>query len=327
MLDPVDAVVRQKDIAAMLVAGEIRLGSQLARDRRHLSQTDAGLVDVPRNHEGNARLVDQDRVGLVDQCEPEGTVHQTRLAQAQAVTQQIEARLPGRHVRDVAPVGRPALGRRHALLDVADGQTEHAVDGAHPGGVSAREVVVERQDVRTVARERIEGHGRNRGQRLALACLHLRDLALIHRETADDLLVERTGSQHPFRCLTDQREQLVQHQVERCPLTDPRLEPACPCGEPGVVGRGHLGRQAIDPRKSRHVRREIELDRRAENPPEPALQCESVERHRCHPRVVDVLQPEMLWLETWPGATTAGTESSRTAPEPGRCRCGRSATR
>ena len=75
VLDPVDAAVRQKDIAAMLVAGEIRLGGQLARDRRHLPQTDAGLVDVPRNHEGDPRLVDQDRVGLIDQRELEGTVH------------------------------------------------------------------------------------------------------------------------------------------------------------------------------------------------------------------------------------------------------------
>ena len=51
-----------RPVAAMLVGGEIRLGSQPARDRRHLAQTDAGLVDVARYHEGDPRLVDQDRV-------------------------------------------------------------------------------------------------------------------------------------------------------------------------------------------------------------------------------------------------------------------------
>ena len=49
VLDPVDAAVRQEDVAAMLVGGEIRLGSQPTRDRRHLPQTDAGLVDVFRS--------------------------------------------------------------------------------------------------------------------------------------------------------------------------------------------------------------------------------------------------------------------------------------
>ena len=77
-----------------------------------------------------------------------GAVHEIAAIHGQQIAQMIESRLLGRDVGDVGAIGAPALVGRHALLDESDREPEQRVDGPHPLGVAARQVVVERQDVR-----------------------------------------------------------------------------------------------------------------------------------------------------------------------------------
>ena len=88
---------------------------------------------------------------------------------------------------------------------------ERLVDRAHPFGVAAGQVVVDGHHVNALAPrlasgasgpgcdgQRVQHHRQRRRQRLALAGLHLGDLALVQRHAADQLDVEVA---HPHRAL------------------------------------------------------------------------------------------------------------------------------
>ena len=72
----------------------------------------------------------------------------------------------------------------------ADGEAEELVDLAHPLGVALGQVVVDGDDVHALAGERVEIDRQRGDQRLALAGLHLGDLALVQHHAADELHVE-----------------------------------------------------------------------------------------------------------------------------------------
>ena len=77
-----------------------------------------------------------------------------------------------------------------AMHDDADAHAEEMVDLAHPLGVAPGQVVVHGDDVHALAGERIEVDGQGGDQGLALAGLHLGDLAVVQHHAADHLHVE-----------------------------------------------------------------------------------------------------------------------------------------
>ena len=92
------------------------------------------------------------------------------------------------------------------------------VDRAHPLGVAAGQVVVDRDDVDALAGQRVEDDGERGGQRLALAGLHLGDVAAVQDHAADQLHVEVAHAHRPLARLADDREGLGQQVVERLAL-------------------------------------------------------------------------------------------------------------
>ena len=92
---------------------------------------------------------------------------------------------------------------------------EEAVDAAHPLGVAAGQVVVDRDDVDALAGERVEVGGQRGDQRLAFAGLHLGDLAAVEDHAADQLDVEVPHVQRAAARLADDGEGLGQQVVER----------------------------------------------------------------------------------------------------------------
>ena len=69
-------------------------------------------------------------------------------------------------------------------------QPEEPVDLAHPLGVAPGQVVVDRHHVHPASGEGVEVHGQDGHEGLALAGLHLGDLALVQDDAADQLYVE-----------------------------------------------------------------------------------------------------------------------------------------
>ena len=92
---------------------------------------------------------------------------------------------------------------------------ERVVDRRHPLGVAAGEVVVDRDDVDALAGQRVEDDGERRGERLALAGLHLGDVAAVQDHPADELDVEVAHAHRAPAGLADDREGLGQQLVER----------------------------------------------------------------------------------------------------------------
>ena len=88
------------------------------------------------------------------------------------------------------------------------------VDRPHPLHVAAGQVVVDRDQVRAAPGERVQVERQRRDQRLALAGLHLGDLALVQDDAAEALHVEVAQADGAPRRLAHGRERLRQDLVE-----------------------------------------------------------------------------------------------------------------
>ena len=148
-------------------------------------------------------------------------LHVVRELELHVVAEVVEAELVVGAVGDVGGVGRLALHVVQVVLDDADGHAEEAVDLAHPLGVAAGEVVVHRDDVDALALEGVEIRRQRRDQRLALAGLHLGDLALVEHRAADELHVEVPHVEHAAAGFADDGERLGQQVVERLAVGEP----------------------------------------------------------------------------------------------------------
>ena len=174
-----------------------------------------GGVGRAADDERRAGLVDQDRVGLVDDGVVVAALHALLDRPRHVVAQVVEAELVVRAVRDVGVVLLAAHVGPHVRQDAADLEAEEAVDPAHPLRVALGQVVVDGDDVHALARQRVEV-GRQRGdQGLALAGLHLRDVAEVQRRAAHDLDVVVALAERALGGLADGGERLGQQLVER----------------------------------------------------------------------------------------------------------------
>ena len=161
-----------------------------------------------------ARLVDQDAVDLVDDAEVEAALDHGLARELHVVAQVVEAELVVGAVGDVGGVGLLARRLVQPRDDAADAQAQELVDLTHPGGIAARQVVVDRDHVHALAFEGVEVDRERGDQGLALAGLHLGDLALVQHDAAHQLHVEVALAEGPLGGLAHRRERLDQQVVE-----------------------------------------------------------------------------------------------------------------
>ena len=209
-----------------VVAGALLLGL-LHEPGRDLVEPVVGLDVVVRlagDDERRARLVDQDRVHLVDDRVREQPLHAFGGREHHVVAQVVEAELVVGAVGDVGRVRRLLLVVRHLREIDADGEPQEAVDAAHPVRVALREVVVHRDDVHALAGERIEVRRQRGDERLAFAGAHLGDLAVVQGDAAEQLDVEVAHAERALARLAHDGERLGQHVVERRAVRDALLE-------------------------------------------------------------------------------------------------------
>ena len=108
------------------------------------------------------------------------------------VAQIVEAELVVRAVGDIALIGGAALGRRRLrIVDATDRETEPREEVAHPLGIAAGQIIVDGDEMGAPARERVEIQRQRRDERLPFPRRHLRDLALMQHDAADELHVVR----------------------------------------------------------------------------------------------------------------------------------------
>ena len=142
-------------------------------------------------------------------------LHEAFERDGHVVAQVVEAELGVRPVRDVGVVRLLARPERHHVLDRAGAHAEHLEDGLRPLLVALGEVVVDRDEVRAAAGERVQVQRLRRDERLALAGLHLGDVALVEDDAAHQLHVEEADADRALEGLANGRERLEEEVVER----------------------------------------------------------------------------------------------------------------
>ena len=207
VLDHARPGVGEHHVARLVVGLVVQPGTQPAHDLGHL-QVGRALARGAREHQRHQRLVDQHRVGLVDQQHVRVRADQVGHVRGEPVAEQVEADLADRRVGHLGRVGgSPLLGRR-LLADAADRDAEQVVDRAHPVGVPAGQVVVHRRHLHRPAGQRVPGRGQRAGQRLALAGGHLGHVPVEHDQRAEQLHVERAFAQRAASRLAPDRAEL-----------------------------------------------------------------------------------------------------------------------
>ena len=191
-LDPLDAGLERHDDTLVLLDLVVDVALERAHDRGEPVVELGGVADPAGDDERRARLVDEDRVDLVDDAEVVAALHLVVAAPGHVVAQVVEPELVVGAVRDVGAVVlalllRPVL---EAGDDQPDVEPEPLVDASHPLGVEAGEVVVDRDEVHAVAGEGVEVGREGRHEGLAFARLHLGDPAEVERRPAHQLDVE-----------------------------------------------------------------------------------------------------------------------------------------
>ena len=106
------------------------------------------------------------------------------------------------------------------MHDDPDGEPEELVDAAHPLGVAAGQVVVHRNQVHTLAGQRVQVDGQGGDQRLAFAGLHLSDGAAVQDHAADELHVEVAHVDHAAAGLPADGKRLGQDAIQRLAVGD-----------------------------------------------------------------------------------------------------------
>ena len=240
-LDLLDRRLRRRDRLELLVVEvvgtrELRLVEALRRlprrgcalevlhDARELIVGRGRRLRLAGDDERRARLVDEDRVDLVHDRVRVASLDDVVERDRHVVAQVVEPELRVRPVRDVARIRLAALRERHEVLDGPDGAAELLVHRPRPLGIALRQVVVDRDEVDAAARESVEVERLHCDERLSLAGLHLRDVALVQDDPAHELYVEEADADRAPERLAYRRVGLEQEVFERLPVLEPLLE-------------------------------------------------------------------------------------------------------
>ena len=265
-LDLVERRLRRRDGLELLVVEEVRARElrlvlalhrlagersavELFHDAREVVVRLRGGLRLAGDDERRPRLVDQDRVDLVDDRERVPPLHGAVERDGHVVAQVVEPELGVRPVRDVGRVGLAPLRERHHVLDRADGDAEPVVDGPVPLRVALREVVVDGHEVHVLAGERVEVERQARDEGLPLARLHLGDVALVEHDPAHQLDVEQPLPRLALARLADGGERLEEDVLELLAVLEPLLELRGLREQVGVAQRLEVGLERGDVRR------------------------------------------------------------------------------
>ena len=156
------------------------------------------------------------------------------------ITQVVEPELAVGAVGNVAVILFPAFGAAHGVLNTAHRQTEEPENISHPLTVTQGEVIVDRDELAVFAGNGVEVQGQRGNEGLTFTGRHFCDLALMERNTADQLHIE--GDHVPFQLMPadgeslsaqsaagifDRGECLGQHGIQGFPVGSTLLELCC----------------------------------------------------------------------------------------------------
>ncbi len=255
----------------------------------------ARRLALPADDERRPRLVDEDRVDLVDDGVVQLALTVVERAELHVVAQVIEAELVVLAVGDVGPVGGLLVVLSLRMHDHADAQAEEVVEAPHPLGVALRQVVVDGDDVDALAFEGVEVAGQRGDEGLALAGAHLGDGPAVQDHSADELHVVVAHLERALPALAADGECFVRDVVEGGAAVELFLELGGLRLELRVAQRGDPSLEGVDGLDARPEAPDLPFVRGSEHllerpgkhgsrnglvPPGPRRQLKSVGRRR-----------------------------------------------
>ncbi len=250
VLDLLDARLQDADglllLVDLVVAFAVLAAAQPGGDLGELGVPARALLGRAADDQRRARLVDQDRVHLVDDRVAVAALHAVLELPGHVVAQVVEAELVVGAVGDVGGVLLAARGRVHVREDHAHLEPEEVVHPPHPLGVALGQVVVDRDDVDALAGHRVEVGREDAGERLALTGLHLGDVAQVQRRAAHQLDVEGPLAEGALGGLADGGEGFGQQVVERFAVRVPLPELIGHGPQLGVAHRDEVVFNGVD---------------------------------------------------------------------------------
>ncbi|CAB4962724.1 unannotated protein [freshwater metagenome] len=217
VLDLVNGRLEDANRLLLLVDFVIVIALEHVHDPGKLRIPAGRLVGRAADDEGRARLVDENRVDLVDHREVVAPLDELITRPRHVVAQVVEAELVVRAIGDVGGIGDATLRRSHVREDDANLEAEEPMDASHPLGVALGKVVVDRDDMDALAGQRIEIGRQGGNEGLALTRAHLSDVAHVEGCPTHDLDVIVTLAERSPRRLANGRERFRQEVIEGLP--------------------------------------------------------------------------------------------------------------
>ena len=109
------------------------------------------LAALTGNNQRCTRLIDQNRVDLIDNCVGKLSLYQLFLVDNHVVTQIIESQLIVRYIGDIARVLFSSFVIVHGVQYASNGKSEEFVYLSHPGCVTVCQIVVDRNDMHALS--------------------------------------------------------------------------------------------------------------------------------------------------------------------------------
>ena len=183
-----------------------------------------GVLALTGDNQRGTRLVNQDGVDLVHDCERVTALYKFALVDTHIVAEVVEPHFVVCAVGNVGVVGVLTLLGSQAVDNQAYFQAQKAVYLAHPLAVTRGKVVVDRDNVHAVSGQRVEVRRERGDKRLSFTGFHLGDSPLMEHDTADKLYAVGTQADDAVGGLAYRGERFREDVVERLALGQTPLE-------------------------------------------------------------------------------------------------------
>ena len=178
------ALLGQIDRLLLFVQLIIRLGPKSPHKGVRPGIERRAVVARARDDERRARLVDQDGVHLVHNGIAKLPLHEILPMHLHVVAQIVKAEFVIRTIGDVRRIGALLCGDVRVAFQEPHRKAQKAVQPPHPFAVAPRQVFVDRDNMHAPPPKRVQAHGQRGHERLALARLHFRDIAVVQDDPA-----------------------------------------------------------------------------------------------------------------------------------------------
>ena len=204
------------------------------------------IVSLTGDDQRRTRFVDEDGVHLIHDGVVEAALYALLLAVHHVVTQVIETEFVVRAIGDIGGIGGLLRLVIHLRQIHPDRKAEKTVQTPHPFSITTGKIIVHRDDMHALTRNRIQVGRQGGNQRLALTGAHFGDFAVVQDHAADQLHIEMTHSERPLARFTHDGKRFRQQRIKAFARRMPATELIRLGTQRGVVKRLHLWFQGVD---------------------------------------------------------------------------------